>query len=164
MPPARWSLGTADLFTNRSLVPCLEVRRSMAEIIFINPRFEVSYWGLEHALPLIGKRANMPVGLPAAAGGLDPSRTLGDPARREYGGHRFRSVCPGRYRWPDRDGRPARSDAGDPGRAQAARGVRGCGRSVGHGQGRRLRRIGGCGFHRRGRRDVAPVSRRMAAR
>jgi radical SAM superfamily enzyme YgiQ (UPF0313 family) len=33
----------------------------MAQIIFINPRFEVSYWGLEHALPLIGKRANMPL-------------------------------------------------------------------------------------------------------
>jgi radical SAM superfamily enzyme YgiQ (UPF0313 family) len=33
----------------------------MADIILINPRFEVSYWGLEHALPLLGKRANMPV-------------------------------------------------------------------------------------------------------
>ncbi len=33
----------------------------MAEIILINPRFEVSYSGLEHALPLLGKRANMPV-------------------------------------------------------------------------------------------------------
>jgi radical SAM superfamily enzyme YgiQ (UPF0313 family) len=32
----------------------------MAEIVLINPRFEVSYWGLEHALPLLGKRANMP--------------------------------------------------------------------------------------------------------
>ncbi len=33
----------------------------MADIVFINPRFEVSYWGLEHALPLIGKKANMPL-------------------------------------------------------------------------------------------------------
>lgn len=32
----------------------------MAEIVLVNPRFEVSYWGLEHALPLIGKRANLP--------------------------------------------------------------------------------------------------------
>jgi radical SAM superfamily enzyme YgiQ (UPF0313 family) len=32
----------------------------MADIVFINPRFEVSYWGLEHALPLLGKRANLP--------------------------------------------------------------------------------------------------------
>ena len=29
----------------------------MAEIILINPRFEISFWGLEHALPLIGKRS-----------------------------------------------------------------------------------------------------------
>jgi hypothetical protein len=28
----------------------------MADIVFINPRFEVSYWGLEHALPLLGKK------------------------------------------------------------------------------------------------------------
>ncbi len=33
----------------------------MADIVLINPRFEVSYWGIEHALPLLGKRANMPV-------------------------------------------------------------------------------------------------------
>jgi radical SAM superfamily enzyme YgiQ (UPF0313 family) len=34
----------------------------MADIVFINPRFEVSYWGMEHALPLFGKRSAMPVG------------------------------------------------------------------------------------------------------
>src|SRR4051794_32981784 len=34
---------------------------SMADIVFINPRFEVSYWGMEHALPFMGKRANLPV-------------------------------------------------------------------------------------------------------
>ncbi|HYV38558.1 MAG TPA: radical SAM protein [Gemmataceae bacterium] len=33
----------------------------MADIVLINPRFEISYWGMEHALPLTGKRANMPV-------------------------------------------------------------------------------------------------------
>ena len=33
----------------------------MANIVLINPRFEVSYWGMEHALPLLGKRANLPV-------------------------------------------------------------------------------------------------------
>lgn len=33
----------------------------MADIVLINPRFELSYWGLEHALPLVGKRANLPV-------------------------------------------------------------------------------------------------------
>jgi radical SAM superfamily enzyme YgiQ (UPF0313 family) len=33
----------------------------MADIALVNPRFEVSYWGLEHALPLLGKKANFPV-------------------------------------------------------------------------------------------------------
>jgi radical SAM superfamily enzyme YgiQ (UPF0313 family) len=33
----------------------------MADIVLINPRFEVSFWGMEHALPLMGKRANLPV-------------------------------------------------------------------------------------------------------
>ena len=32
----------------------------MADIVLINPRFEVSYWGLEHALPLLGKQCNLP--------------------------------------------------------------------------------------------------------
>ena len=32
----------------------------MANIVIINPRFEVSYWGLEHALPLLGKKCNLP--------------------------------------------------------------------------------------------------------
>jgi radical SAM superfamily enzyme YgiQ (UPF0313 family) len=33
----------------------------MAHIVLINPRFEVSFWGMEHALPYLGKRANLPV-------------------------------------------------------------------------------------------------------
>jgi radical SAM superfamily enzyme YgiQ (UPF0313 family) len=33
----------------------------MADIVLINPRFDVSFWGMENALPLIGKRANLPV-------------------------------------------------------------------------------------------------------
>jgi radical SAM superfamily enzyme YgiQ (UPF0313 family) len=33
----------------------------MAEIVLINPRFEVSYWGLEYVLPFLGKRATLPV-------------------------------------------------------------------------------------------------------
>src|ERR1700730_2328123 len=33
----------------------------MADIVLINPKFEVSFWGLEHAMPFFGKRANMPV-------------------------------------------------------------------------------------------------------
>jgi radical SAM superfamily enzyme YgiQ (UPF0313 family) len=37
------------------------VRAVMADIVIINPRFEISYWGLENALPFMGKRANLPV-------------------------------------------------------------------------------------------------------
>jgi hypothetical protein len=33
----------------------------MADIVLINPKFEISFFGLEHALALVGKRANMPV-------------------------------------------------------------------------------------------------------
>ena len=33
----------------------------MADIVLINPRFEASVWGMEGALPLTGKRANLPV-------------------------------------------------------------------------------------------------------
>jgi len=41
----------------------------MARICLINPRFPVSFWGLNHGLPLLGKRANMPVlALPVLAG------------------------------------------------------------------------------------------------
>ena len=41
--------------------PFPELHRSMADIVLINPRFEVSYWGMEYALPFIGKRGNLPV-------------------------------------------------------------------------------------------------------
>src|SRR5262245_41609043 len=30
----------------------------MAKISIINPRFEISFWGLEHCMPLFGKKAN----------------------------------------------------------------------------------------------------------
>ncbi len=33
----------------------------MADIVIINPRFDISFWGLEHCMPLFGKRANLPV-------------------------------------------------------------------------------------------------------
>ncbi len=34
---------------------------AVTHIILINPRFEASYWGMEHALHLVGFRANMPI-------------------------------------------------------------------------------------------------------
>jgi hypothetical protein len=45
----------------------------VADIVLINPKFEFSFWGLEHALPFFGKRATMPVvALPLLAA-LTPS-------------------------------------------------------------------------------------------
>ncbi|MEW4568226.1 DUF4070 domain-containing protein [Tautonia sp. JC769] len=41
----------------------------MARICLINPRFPTSFWGLNHGLPLMGKKCNMPVlALPTIAG------------------------------------------------------------------------------------------------
>jgi radical SAM superfamily enzyme YgiQ (UPF0313 family) len=49
----------------------------MADIVLINPRFEVSFWGMEHALPFIGKRANLPVAcLPLLAALTPPGHTV----------------------------------------------------------------------------------------
>ena len=45
----------------------------MADIVLINPRFEVSYWGMEHALPFFGKRANLPVACLPLLAALTPS-------------------------------------------------------------------------------------------
>jgi radical SAM superfamily enzyme YgiQ (UPF0313 family) len=33
----------------------------MADIVIVNPRFDISFWGLEHCVQLFGKRANLPV-------------------------------------------------------------------------------------------------------
>ena len=49
----------------------------MADIVLINPRFEISFWGLEHALPFIGKRAALPVAaLPLLAALTPPQHRL----------------------------------------------------------------------------------------
>src|SRR5262249_21738109 len=45
----------------------------MADIVLINPRFNVSYWGLEYALPLLGKRANLPVACLPLLAALTPA-------------------------------------------------------------------------------------------
>jgi radical SAM superfamily enzyme YgiQ (UPF0313 family) len=45
----------------------------MADIVLISPRFEISFWGLEHAVPLLGKRANMPVAALPLLAALTPS-------------------------------------------------------------------------------------------
>src|SRR5262245_3204173 len=33
----------------------------MAKITIINPRFDISFWGMEHCMSMFGKRANLPV-------------------------------------------------------------------------------------------------------
>lgn len=49
----------------------------MANIVLINPRFEVSFWGMEHAMPLFGKKANLPVAcLPLLAALTPPEHTV----------------------------------------------------------------------------------------
>src|SRR3954468_7551828 len=50
---------------------------NMARICLINPRFETSFWGLNHALPLLGKKANMPaLALPVLAGLTPPEHEV----------------------------------------------------------------------------------------
>jgi radical SAM superfamily enzyme YgiQ (UPF0313 family) len=65
--------------TSRSRVDCQggEVSRLMADIVLINPGFEPSFWGLEYALPLLGKRANLPVAcLPLLAALTPPGHSV----------------------------------------------------------------------------------------
>jgi radical SAM superfamily enzyme YgiQ (UPF0313 family) len=50
-----------------------EKRITLADIVLINPRFEASFWGLEHALPLLGKRANLPVACLPLLAALTPA-------------------------------------------------------------------------------------------
>jgi radical SAM superfamily enzyme YgiQ (UPF0313 family) len=45
----------------------------MADIVVVNPRFEVSFWGMEHAMPFFGKRANMPVACLPLLAALTPA-------------------------------------------------------------------------------------------
>ena len=45
----------------------------MADIVIINPRFEPSYWGMEHALPFMGKSANLPVACLPLLAALTPA-------------------------------------------------------------------------------------------
>ena len=44
----------------------------MADIVIINPRFDISFWGLDHCMKLFGKRANLPVACLALLAALVP--------------------------------------------------------------------------------------------
>jgi radical SAM superfamily enzyme YgiQ (UPF0313 family) len=45
----------------------------VADIVLINPKFEVSFWGFEHALPFFGKRSNVPVAALPLLAALTPA-------------------------------------------------------------------------------------------
>src|SRR5215510_3508409 len=45
----------------------------MVEIVIINPRFDTSFWGMEHCVGLFGKRANLPVACLALLAALVPN-------------------------------------------------------------------------------------------
>lgn len=45
----------------------------MADIVIVNPRFEVSFWGMEKCMGLLGKRANLPVSCLPLLAALVPS-------------------------------------------------------------------------------------------
>jgi radical SAM superfamily enzyme YgiQ (UPF0313 family) len=45
----------------------------MADIVLINPRFDISYWGLEHAMPFLGVRAVLPVACLPLLAALTPA-------------------------------------------------------------------------------------------
>ena len=47
----------------------------MADIVLINPRFDMSFWGMELVLPFMGRRANMPVASLPLLAALTPSST-----------------------------------------------------------------------------------------
>jgi radical SAM superfamily enzyme YgiQ (UPF0313 family) len=47
----------------------------MADIVLINPRFEASYWGLEHAMPILGKLAAFPAAALPLLAALTPAES-----------------------------------------------------------------------------------------
>ena len=49
----------------------------MATIVLVNPKFDVSFWGLEYAMPLLGKRSVMPTAaLPLLAALMPPHHEI----------------------------------------------------------------------------------------
>ena len=89
----------------------------MADIVLVNPRFKVSYWGLEHALPLFGKAVLPTACLPLLAA-LTPAEHQGHIGRRKCRGDRLRPVRPCGHRGADRHERAAASHARDSGRTK----------------------------------------------
>ena len=137
----------------------------MARICLINPRFPTSFWGLNHGLPLLGKKSNMPVlALPVLAGLTPPEHevVLIDENIEEIDFDALEAV---RHRRPDRHDGPARPDARDPGGAARS----GASSPSSAGPGSRVAEdwFDGPGrrdLRRRGRGDLAAVPRGVGAR
>ena len=133
----------------------------MADIVLINPRFQVSYWGLEHALPLLGKKCNLPTACLPLLAALTPaghSVTIVDENVEPID---YDRLARGRHRRAHRHDRPARSNARDSARTENPRCLHDRRGSVGECAGRLFRWPGRCDLHRRGGNDLAAVSRRM---
>ena len=133
----------------------------MADIVIINPRFEPSYWGMDHALPFFGKAANLPVACLPLLAALTPrehSVTLMDEnvepidwercARADIVGVTGLSVQ--RF-----------SDEGDPDGAQAERALHGGGGAWVTVEEDYFEGLADVDLHRRGRGNVAPVPARV---
>ena len=124
----------------------------MADIVLVNPRFQVSYWGLEHALPLLGKRGNLPTAclpLLAALTPAEPSVTLVDENVEAIDYDRLaRADIVGLTGMSVQRARMLEILA----RAENPRRLHGRRRSVGERAGRLLRRPGRRDLRRRGRR------------
>ena len=136
----------------------------MADIVLINPRFEVSYWGMEYALPFLGKRANLPVACLPLLAALTPAEhtvTIIDEnvepidwercERADIVGLTGMSVQRFRMKEILTELKAARLF------------LRGR-RAVGHRAGRLFRRPGRRDLHRRGRGHLAAVPDRVEAR
>ena len=104
----------------------------MADIVIINPRFDISFWGLEHCMPLLGKRANLPVACLGLAGRACARPSRRDADRRECRRHRFRAARPRRHRLPDRHEHSRPTDDRDSRGGEVARRHDGRWRSDGH--------------------------------
>ena len=85
----------------------------MAHIVIINPRFDTSYWGLEHALPLFDAKANLPVACLPLLAALTPAGAHDHPRSMRMSS-RSTSICASRLTsLASRHDRAALPDEGD---------------------------------------------------
>ena len=67
----------------------------MSDIVIINPRFNVSFWGMEKCMGLLGKRANLPVAcLPCTLIPVTQTRSAREPINRPDTYQRLPNTAP----------------------------------------------------------------------